>query len=702
MNSVRIGLLLGAAFIVHPCPAQSTAVDSLRALLNNEQLSDTARIDLWNQLSTAYCVHFSKEQADDHAMQALDAAQKVNYARGVFQSYFNLGECAIGLGTFAQAEKYLAQAVVACARLGEGDRLSLAICYRQLGLARWAQSKFDSAAIAYRKAEALALAVNEPGILSGIYVSMSALESQRGHYKNSIDYAVKGLPLWMAPRTFNSGGSAAMAFVFNSFGDYKTSLQYYREATKMLEAQNKGKDPLFYFFMGETYVLAKKYDSARYCFNRTRGTMEKERYNIWYDSRTAELNMANGSVDESIVKLTRALKGFKTINDNNQVMWVLSRLMRADKMAHHNDDAMTHAYELLRMSSATGALQHERDANYMLSTLYEEKHAADSALQYVRQYNYYRDRVDLGQTQQRMAMVKSGFEFERLRASLEKRESQLEQAATQRVYYMIAILMVTAIGIVAFRNVSLRRKSEHQRFTAVQNELLLQKLEDEATRAALQHRATELEMQALRAQMNPHFIFNSLNSIHRYILTNDKTLASEYLTTFSKLIRLILTNSQSPLITLESELEGLLLYLKLESLRFEQRFEYHIAIADGIEPSTLNVPPLILQPYVENAIWHGLMHKPEPGRLDINIESMDEFMYIRISDNGIGRKHAAALSSKSATRNKSLGLKITADRIAHMYGDQPDNVIITINDLVGSDGHGAGTEIVIKIPVIHD
>ncbi len=218
----------------------------------------------------------------------------------------------------------------------------------------------------------------------------------------------------------------------------------------------------------------------------------------------------------------------------------------------------------------------------------------------------------------------------------------------------------------------------------------------------LKQKSSDLEMQALRAQMNPHFIFNSLNSINRFILQNNKAQASEYLTKFSKLIRLILQNSQAATITLDSELESLQLYLDLEALRFEQRFDYKINVQKDIDTSALKVPPLIIQPYAENAIWHGLMHKEEKGNLDIDVSQKGDLLYLKISDDGIGRKQAAEFASKSATRHKSMGLKITADRIAMLHKLNGGESPVMINDLVNNDGGSAGTEVIIKIPVMYD
>ncbi|MFI5187505.1 MAG: two-component regulator propeller domain-containing protein [Chitinophagales bacterium] len=217
----------------------------------------------------------------------------------------------------------------------------------------------------------------------------------------------------------------------------------------------------------------------------------------------------------------------------------------------------------------------------------------------------------------------------------------------------------------------------------------------------------ELEMQALRSQMNPHFIFNSLNSINMFILENNKLQASEYLSKFSKLIRLILQNSQEAFIPLERELEALQLYLELESLRFENKFEYKIDVDDDVDSTMLKVPPLIIQPYAENAIWHGLMHLPdrqagkkEKGHLEIEVYRENETLLYKITDNGIGRKKAAEFKSKSASAQKSMGMRITADRIAMLQQQGKTSIIVT--DLVLADGNPGGTEVLIKIPVSYD
>jgi ligand-binding sensor domain-containing protein/putative methionine-R-sulfoxide reductase with GAF domain len=215
-----------------------------------------------------------------------------------------------------------------------------------------------------------------------------------------------------------------------------------------------------------------------------------------------------------------------------------------------------------------------------------------------------------------------------------------------------------------------------------------------------QQKMTEVEMQALRAQMNPHFIFNCLNSINRYIVKSDQTTASLYLTKFAKLIRLILDNSNNKNITLTNELEALKLYIEMEALRFDKKFSYEIKVEGNIGTDTIELPPLIIQPYVENAIWHGLLHKESNGHLCVTVSMASEAMLqCIIEDNGIGRDKAKELKSKTATSRKSLGMQLTENRLSLLNKHAELNASIEIIDLQNGNNEAAGTKVILTIPV---
>ncbi len=252
----------------------------------------------------------------------------------------------------------------------------------------------------------------------------------------------------------------------------------------------------------------------------------------------------------------------------------------------------------------------------------------------------------------------------------------------QRWWFITAMIMLLALIIHALYWMRLKQVREKEKIKSEYNQKI-----------------AEIEMKALRAQMNPHFIFNCLNSINRYIVKSDHATASLYLTRFSKLIRLILDNSNSKNVLLSNELEALRIYIEMESLRFNNKFTYNIALDKEVYVDIMEVPPLIIQPYVENAIWHGLLHKETAGHLDINLSMIDESMLqCIIEDNGVGRDKAREYKSKSATTKKSLGMKLTEDRISLLNKHASSNASITIIDLV-HNGEPAGTKVVLKIPV---
>lgn len=220
---------------------------------------------------------------------------------------------------------------------------------------------------------------------------------------------------------------------------------------------------------------------------------------------------------------------------------------------------------------------------------------------------------------------------------------------------------------------------------------------DERFKSDYEKKIAEVEMQALRAQMNPHFMFNSLNSINNFILKNDPDNASGYLTKFSRLMRLILDNSRSEWVLLENELKALELYVQLEAVRFDNAFVHSIEVTKDVDAETMMIPPLIIQPYVENAIWHGLLHRKEPGgRLDIKIWKHSESLYIEIEDNGVGREEAKRLKSKTATKQKSHGMKITAERMDIVNKVYNVDAGVTITDLDQEQGR-TGTRVLITL-----
>jgi anti-sigma regulatory factor (Ser/Thr protein kinase) len=216
----------------------------------------------------------------------------------------------------------------------------------------------------------------------------------------------------------------------------------------------------------------------------------------------------------------------------------------------------------------------------------------------------------------------------------------------------------------------------------------------EVEKVITEKKLTELEMQALKAQINPHFVFNCLNSIKGFIFDRDYKQADKYLDKFSELMRSTIDNSDAAIISLQNEISYLDNYLQLEKLRFEDKFNYSIEVGAGIDKEKYFVPAMLLQPYVENAIRHGMRFlENKKGQIDIKIFTENNSLVCEIDDNGIGREKAAALKSNMHIEYQGRGMNISRRR-AELYNIQQE-----LTDKKDQAGQAAGTTVTVKIPL---
>lgn len=210
-----------------------------------------------------------------------------------------------------------------------------------------------------------------------------------------------------------------------------------------------------------------------------------------------------------------------------------------------------------------------------------------------------------------------------------------------------------------------------------------------------------LEQNMLRSQMNPHFLFNSLNSIKLYIINNDKKNAVHYLNKFSKLVRRILEGSSLKEISLAEELETAELYLNIENIRFSDEINFEVDIAKDIDTEQVKIPSLVLQPFLENAIWHGLSSKEGEKRIWLKVYNYDKYhIAIDIIDNGVGRNASQKIKENRVLKRKSVGIDITTERLANFSKDYQNDFEVAIEDLSDNSGVASGTKITLKIPTL--
>lgn len=336
------------------------------------------------------------------------------------------------------------------------------------------------------------------------------------------------------------------------------------------------------------------------------------------------------------------------------------------------DSALILAEHSLELAKVNGSLERQKEAWNVLNLVYDSLDNPEATLNAYRQYITLRDSI-LGE-ENKSELTRKELEYKmELKDALNQEE--LKRQTLTRNLSIVGSLVIILIMVILF---SLNKKKR---------DALESKRE-----ADFKLRTAENELRLLRAQLNPHFIFNSINSVTDYLRRNDTSDAVEFLTSFSRLMRLTLEYSVKESIYLEDDLEWISLYLDVESNRLRDKFRYSIEVDSSLDPAQTLVPPMMLQPFVENSIWHGIAPKDGPGTITIKLFTEgDKLLVTQLDDDGVGRKGPSKAQPKK--RRKSYGIELITSRIAVMNSIAEEKADITITD------KEQGVRVVIKIPL---
>ncbi|MFN4285726.1 MAG: histidine kinase [Lacibacter sp.] len=331
----------------------------------------------------------------------------------------------------------------------------------------------------------------------------------------------------------------------------------------------------------------------------------------------------------------------------------------------------------------------------MLHECYDAVGNKDSALYFYKAYTLLKDSLFTSQKNKQLTELQTVYETEQKETAIGNLQQQNELARLNSerknliIASLVAIFLLAALGVWFY----LRQNEERKR-----REQLEQELRTAEEKQKLEQMRNESELSALKAQMNPHFIFNALNSIQEMILLGDKKMATEHLGRFSDLTRAILDSSGKKKIVLHDEIQILNDYLSLEQLRFEKDFSFSIEVAPQVDPYAIQLPPMLIQPYVENAIKHGLMHKEGKKELKIKIElPKPDLLQVVVEDNGIGRQKAAYFASMRPKKHRSFSSGATERRLSLLNAGNERNIGVAYEDLLVNE-QPAGTRVTISIP----
>ena len=419
-----------------------------------------------------------------------------------------------------------------------------------------------------------------------------------------------------------------------------------------------------------------------------RALQEKEKVADFYNKKSSfseEITMRKNSLQE-LQKLNSPKAGISKVDLGDTI--TSQRINYKIATAYIAQDKYNEAIPFLEKSIVEADFEDDlvvqKDATRKLSEVYKEKGNFTKALDTYQSYValvdslYVRKEQEISRAnrfnreiaiaQSRLTGLEQERELSQSKYDLALTEQELVQESYKRqqwiIYSLIFGLLLTVLAAFFFY-----RSNQQQKLT---NNLLA--------------------LKSLRSQMNPHFIFNALNSVNNFIAKNDERSANRYLTNFSTLMRSVLENSEEDFIPLSKELEQLELYIELEHSRFEDKFDYRIHIDEKVNVASYQIPPMLLQPYIENAIWHGLRYRESKGLLSVSVNSnTDNSIAICITDNGIGRKKSASIKTRNQKKQKSKGMGIIQKRVAILNDMYSDKVEIRITDL---ETDGSGTKVV--------
>ena len=284
----------------------------------------------------------------------------------------------------------------------------------------------------------------------------------------------------------------------------------------------------------------------------------------------------------------------------------------------------------------------------------------------------------------RVAEIEARFKNAEKETEIARLQSETLQARNKAQKLWIIVLVTAVVGALIVFLIIFWYQRKLQRNALEQSEL--------------KARVSEIRMQALRSQMNPHFIFNCINTTQNFVLNSDKKAAYEYLAQFARLLRMVLENSGKSKVSLEDEMEQLRLYIELESIRFEGKFEYHIQLAPELESGVFEIPGMVLQPLVENAILHGLLNrKDDKGRLEIRLEKDKDLIHCEVTDNGVGRIEASRIKGRKTEHYQSTALPNIRERLDILQQETGQVLHLEVRDL--KEGENAlGTAVHLWLP----
>lgn len=581
------------------------------------------------------------KESESSLQDCLHFFEMEGHKRGIYNAYNSLAYIYQQYKDYPAAFDYIQSAIKTATETG--DSTLIADANNSLGNIYKDQYLFQQAIDIYFKALNLWELKNDSNGMAIAYGNIGLMYYYQNDFSKALEYYKKKLPLtvkamnkWEESRTYNDIG-----FVYLSGNQNDTALSYYRKGLQMNNLMNYPPGIAdSYYNIANTYLKMSLYDSA-----------------MTY-------------IKESIVIA-------ETINTRARLAGNYVLLGKIKYASGNLNSALINTLKGYNIGKELKIPDVINEASELLSNIYASINRYDLAFNYLMEYKQMQDSINKEENIKKIARLEIQYEFDKKQRRIDYEQEQVRLAhktelKQQRLFFHGALILSAFIifsSILFIRQKNLQAKLKN----------------------------IDLEQKLLRVQMNPHFIFNSLCIIQDYILNNKPQEANAFLSRFAALMRAILETSRQDFVILEKEIQTLKNYIEIQKLRFEADFDYSFEIDEKIDIDSVAIPPMLVQPFIENSIEHGLLPRKEKGILAIKYHFENGLIRIMIEDNGIGRKKSEALKPDNKHEKQSLATLLTKERINYLKKSIHKKTDFTIEDICGKP-YKSGTRVIFKIP----
>ncbi len=630
--------------------AQDKLMDSLQIELKKVK-NDIDKAKILNAIADQY-KYSDPNKMVEYGNQAMQLAQKINYKIEEGNAYSNIATANIILGDYKKA-------------------LDNFILSKEIF-----EENNPSSSNKKEVAQGLAKA----------YGGMGIVFSEQSNYSKALQFYLKSVKIY---ESLNDESKCAK--LYNNIGvvyksqhsDFK-ALEYFIKAQKIQEKLKDVNVGITLTNIANIYLKQKSLDKAFEYYDLAKNSLDKNpnprALGEWYNNMGLYFTAKNQN-DEAVINWQNAIATFQSIDDKfglaDTYIFLGEFYLDKDKL----EEALQYTDKALALATEINVLEQKAIAEKLLSDIYAKKGNSNLALEHFQKYSVIKDSLTNEENIRKSVEASLNYEFEKKellqKEENDKRELLLkEEAKSSKLKLLfggLIALLLFGIGFLIYNRMQLKKT------------------------LTLQKELAEYEQKALHLQMNPHFVFNCLGSISSFIVQNGTDSAIKYLSKFSKLMRLTLEYSKESLIPIDKEIESLQNYLELEQLRFNHKFNFNIRKSPEIEDDVA-LPPLIIQPFVENAIIHGVIPKKEIGNVIIDFAIKDDSLVCTILDDGIGINQSKQNKEHSVIAHKSMALDIIKKRLEMIASSTSKKATIDIEEIV-ENNVAKGTRVILELPL---